>query len=87
MILLHATRAGGGRVHVRFRGVKESTTDHDPNPGDPLRLKGVGGSPLWAILVPPFLRTTTYSTRVRIDAGTARLEIVCEDVEWWEDGT
>jgi hypothetical protein len=25
------------------------------------------------------------SVRVRIDAGAARLDIVCQDAVWWED--
>jgi hypothetical protein len=83
--VLHATRSGG-RVHLRFLGVKESKTSAEPQPGSVLSLGGVGGTArIWEVFLPFFLRTSSNAAHVRIDAGAARLEIVCEDVEWWED--
>jgi hypothetical protein len=85
--LLHAVRPDGRRVHLRFLGVKESKTSANPQPGSPLSLRGIGGTArFWEVFLPFFLRTSSNAARVRIEAGAATLEIVCEDVEWWEDG-
>lgn len=87
MLVLHARRGDGRLVHLRFRGVKESSASAEPEPGSPLAVKGVGSAtPFWSRFLPVFLRTASQASRVRIEAGAARLEIVCEDAEWWEDG-
>jgi len=93
-LLLQARRANGKRVNVRFRGVKESDATAEPEFGTPLRVVKVddghgrvasallvifGG--IVALLKPP----GQPHARVTIQAGTARLDIVCQDAEWWED--
>ena len=94
MLLLQARRADGRRVNVRFRGVRESGASAEPEFGTPLSvvsvtdargrlasaLRVVLGSVL-SLLKPP---GPAYA-RVTIQAGTARLDIVCQDAEWWED--
>lgn len=86
-LLLEARRPDGRRVRVRFLGLKKSESDAEPGAGSVLKLKDVGDpdSGLARIFVPRLFRAPSHASRVRIDAGAARLEIVCEDVEWWED--
>jgi hypothetical protein len=85
---LRANRSDGRRVNVRFRGVRESESTAEPEPGAPLSLQGVGNADklfflrgLTSLFKPP----PPPGARVRIDAGAARLEIVCQDAEWWEE--
>jgi hypothetical protein len=87
VLVLEALRANGKQVHVRFLGLKTSDTDTEPAIGAPLKLVSVGDSDssLLRMFIPRVLRTASHSARVRIEAGPAKLEIVCEDVEWWED--
>ena len=86
-LVLDARRANGKQVRLRFLGLKSSTTDTEPVAGAPLRLVSVGDpdSSVLRLFMPRVLRTPSHSARVRIEAGPAKLEIVCEDVEWWED--
>ena len=86
-LLLQGRRSDGRDVTLRFRGVKDSNTNTQPEAGAPLVLKSVKReglslvSRLFPILKPP---GPVYA-RVRIDAGPATLDIVCQDVEWWEE--
>jgi hypothetical protein len=87
MLVIEAKRPDGRRVGIRFRGVRESEASEAPLPGSSLRLRGVdSAAPLSVIgFFFPFLRPGSGGVaRVRIEIGTARLEIVCEDAEWWE---
>ena len=87
-LLLTGRRADGKRVNVRFRAVRESDASAEPPVGSALRLRKVGDATkfsLWRILIPfAYGHSPTYA-RVTIDAGDARLDIVCQDAEWWED--
>ena len=84
-LVLKVRRSNGTGIGVRFLGVSESSSDVAPEPESRMVLRDVTGTgPLWTILI-PILRKPSYSVRVRIEAGAARLEIVCEDVEWWEE--
>ena len=94
IVVLHAHRSNGERVTVRFRAVSSFDASEEPEPGTILALRGVdaaGGGCLSLIrFLPPFRFTrlgapVAGSMRVRIDAGVARLDIVCQDAEWWED--
>jgi hypothetical protein len=87
MLVLWALRTDGRRVGVRFRGVKESETTEEPAPGASLKVRSVkkeGGSVVgrlfWIFKAPEL-----PNARVRIDAGPATLDIVCQDAEWWEE--
>jgi hypothetical protein len=94
ILVLHAHRRDGRRVTVRFRGVESSDATQEPQAGDSLSLRSVdpmesGCMSLIRFLplfrLPPFGSPLSDSARVRIDAGAARLDIVCQDAEWWED--
>jgi hypothetical protein len=90
MVVLHAHRGDGHRVAVRFRAVNRSDASMEPPIGAPLSLHGVdlvnpGCLSLLAFAFPQFRSPGPGYARVRIDAGTARLDIVCQDAEWWED--
>lgn len=90
MVVLHAHRQGGQRVSVRLRGVSSSDATEDPRPGDAMSLRGVdlvnpGCLSLLAFAFPRLRSPGSGYARVRIDAGAARLDIVCQDAEWWED--
>jgi hypothetical protein len=87
-LLLTARRGETRRVNVRFRGVRESDASAEPAAGSNLRLRHVGSGSKFSILamLVPLLRTPGPAyTRVTIEAGDARLDIVCQDAEWWED--
>ena len=93
VLVLHGRRAGHP-VTVAFRGVHDSTTNQEPSPGAPLSFKSVqvrsGLIALLDFLLPDALFPGIKSVRsgyarVRIEAGAARLDIVCQDAEWWED--
>ena len=88
-LVIEAKRPDGTRVHLRFLGVQESESTAEPEIGAPMRLLGVSSAEKFSILrlfrprfPPPAL---TGEVRVRIEAGSARMEIVCQDAEWWED--
>ena len=87
-LLIEARREDGSRVYLRFRGVERSDSTATPTAGSPLRLAGVGGSGSAIDLILPWLRlfrARSNAVRVRIEVGAARLDIVCEDAEWWEE--
>ncbi len=87
-LLLTGRRADGKRVNVRFRAVRESDASAEPAPGSAMRLRKVSDATkfsLWRVLIPfPHGHSPSYA-RVTIEAGDARLDIVCQDAEWWED--
>jgi hypothetical protein len=94
MVVLRARRPDGQRVAVRFRAVSSSDASEDPQAGATLSLRSIsvnsGGclsllSPFWLFRRGPFGAPVADSARVTIDAGAARLDIVCQDAEWWED--
>ena len=88
VLLLEAKRAGK-YVFVRFRGVRQSDATATPESGAGLRFIGVGSADKFSLLrfFFPFARPGSGAARVRIEAGSARLDIVCEDAEWWESDT
>jgi len=56
--------------------------------GSPLRLRDVGTPGRFGVLgvfFPGMRGPGIGYTRVRIEAGAAQLEIVCQDAEWWEE--
>ena len=85
-VVIEARRTDGQGVGVRFRGVRESTMSAQPEAGAALRLRGVGAPSLSLLkLVLPGMRNVGGGyVRVRIEAGAAMLDIVCQDAEWWE---
>ena len=87
MVVIEARRMDGTRVAVRFRGVQKSTMSLEPEAGTALRLLGVGpaGVNLLRLFFPRVGSMAGGLVRVRIDAGSAQLEIVCQDAEWWEE--
>jgi len=67
---------------------RRPATSAVPAVGDSLRLAGVGSGTGFSLvrLFFPFLRSPAFGqARVRIEAGAARIEVVCQDAEWWED--
>jgi len=90
MVVLHVTRRDGTPVSVRFRAVASSDASEEPRPGDPISIRDVdvvnaGCLSMLAFVFPRFRSPGLGYARVRIDAGAARLDIVCQDAEWWED--
>ncbi|HLF72360.1 MAG TPA: hypothetical protein VI759_09440 [Dehalococcoidia bacterium] len=79
-------RADGRRIGLRFRGVS-STSLPSIEAGATLRLGSVGGDGLAILgrLIPTLHRPAFSESRVRIEAGAARIEVVCQDAEWWEE--
>jgi hypothetical protein len=88
VLVLSGRRADGRRVQLRFLGLKDSESDSEIAAGSPLKLKSVGRpeKSVLSMFVPAIFKGPSHASRVRIEAGTAKLEIVCEDVEWLEDG-
>jgi hypothetical protein len=86
-LVLQARRSGGREVGVRFRGVKESEINVQPEPGAVLRVRNVKreGLSLVSRLFPLLKPPGPMYARVRIDAGPATLDVVCQDAEWWEE--
>src|SRR6266545_8079212 len=88
-LVVMARRPTGARVHLRFLGVQDSETTMPPEAGSRLHLVGVSsqrGAWFWKLFRPNvFYHHSAGEVRVRIEAGTARMEIVCQDAEWWED--
>jgi hypothetical protein len=87
MLVIEARRADGKQIGLRFRGVRESEATAVPVEGSSLRLQSVGSANRFSLigLFFPFLRPGSRgAARVRIEIGAARLEVVCEDAEWWE---
>ena len=88
MLLLQARRSDGRPVSVRFRGVRESEATTAPQEGSQLRVQKVGSGnkfSLFSKLLPLLKPPGPSYARVTIAAGDARLTIVCQDAEWWED--
>ena len=84
-VVIEAHRSGGQGVGLRFRGVQKSTMSAEPAEGAALRLRGVGPPGGLLRLIVPGMRNVGGSyVRVRIEAGAAMLDIVCQDAEWWE---
>ena len=87
LLLVEAHRADGRRVNLRFRGVSKSDATAKPEAGASIGSIRVGSAEKFSLLrlFLPLLRgAAANAVRVRIEAGTARLDIVCEDAEWWE---
>jgi hypothetical protein len=90
LLVLEARRRPDGKyVVLRFRGVRQSDATETPVSGSSLRLVSIGSAEKFSLLrlFFPFARAGSGAARVRIDAGAARLDIVCEDAEWWESDT
>ena len=85
-VVIEARRADGQGVCVRFRGVRESTMSSQPEAGVALRLRAVGapGLSLLKLVLLGMRNVGGGYVRVRIEAGAAMLDIVCQDAEWWE---
>jgi hypothetical protein len=87
--VLQARRSGGRGVGVRFRGMKDAApeTMRSPDPGTPLKVRSVKRDHISLVsrLFPIFKPPGPAYARVRIDAGPATLDIVCQDAEWWEE--
>jgi hypothetical protein len=88
LLAIEAVRGDGQHVVVRFRGVRDSEATQTPQPGAAMKLLSVGSAARFSILslLVPFIFRTPGSdyARVRIGVGAARLDIVCQDAEWWE---
>ena len=86
-LVLLARRADGRTVGVRFRGVRDGAGGVGPEPGVPLTVRSVRREGLSLVnrLFPLFKPPGPTYARVRIDAGPATLDIVCQDAEWWEE--
>jgi hypothetical protein len=87
ILVVEARRPDGRQVIVRFRGVRDSEASNAPVPGTEIRRLNVGPAEKFSLvrLFFPFIRGPgSGAARVRIEAGAARLDIVCEDAEWWE---
>ena len=85
LLVIDARRPDGRGVHVRFRGVRSSEMSGWPAAGATLRLVGVGYSEGLLRRLLLGRGPVAIASRVSIDAGPSRLDIVCEDAEWWED--
>jgi len=90
MVVLHGHRQDGTKVSVRFRAVFSSDASEEPEPGAVMSVRGVdlvrpGCLSALGFVFPRFRTVGAGNTRVRIDAGAARLDIVCQDAEWWDD--
>ena len=85
-VVIEARRTDGQGVGVRFRGVRESTMSSPPEAGATLHLRGVGapGLSLLRLVLPGMRNVGGGYVRVRIEAGAAMLDIICQDAEWWE---
>jgi hypothetical protein len=88
-VVIEGRRPDGRHASVRFRAVHDAEATAGTMAGVPLRLQNVraGGGGCLSLLwfVPAFRAVPRGAARVRIDAGGAKLDIVCEDAEWWED--
>ena len=88
--VLVARRGDGRSVGVRFRGLRDADDadpQRKPEAGTSLSVRSVkreGGS-LVSRFFPLIKPPGPMYARVRIDAGPATLDIVCQDAEWWEE--
>jgi hypothetical protein len=90
MLVVRAHRSDGGVVNVRFRAVKDAEATKYPDAGGIMHVRSVDVDPggclsLIGLVIPRFRGPGKGYSRVRIDAGASRLEIICQDAEWWED--
>jgi hypothetical protein len=89
MLVIDGRRPDGTRVHVRFRGVQDSESTAQPEAGGKMRLLQVSSAQRFSILQILMTRFPQHrfssEARVRIEAGKARIDVVCQDVEWWEE--
>lgn len=88
-LVIEAMRPGGRKVGVRFRAVSDAEATAGTVVGSALQVRSVAGGPTGCLplgwLFPQFRGIPRGVSRVRISAGNARLDIVCQDAEWWED--
>lgn len=86
--LIEARRPEGGPVQLKFLGVADATATGEIEPGAALKLDGVRSAEGFSIarfLIPRVLRRPGMpDSRVRIKAGDERIDIVCQDAEWFE---
>jgi hypothetical protein len=86
IVVIETRRGDGRRIGLRFRGVQSSNAA-SADAGAALKLKGVNaaGRGLLGMVIPGMRGPSIGYARVRIEAGGALLDIVCQDVEWWEE--
>ena len=88
-LVIEARRSDGRHSAVRFRAVSNAEATTGTEVGVPLKLANVVSGPTGCMPLGwffPALRGIPRGvSRVRIEAGDARLDIVCQDAEWWED--
>ena len=88
-LVIEGRRPDGRVSTVRFRAVSNAEATSGTAHGVPLKLRGVQSGPTGCLplgwLIPALRGIPRGVSRVRIDAGGATLDIVCEDAEWWED--
>ncbi len=86
-LLVIEGRRDGRSVFLRLRGVSRSEASETPAQGAALALRGVSASrgSCLGLFLPFIFRRDPGAAHVRIDIGTARLEVVCEDAEWWDE--
>jgi hypothetical protein len=92
ILVLKAHRAGGQAVTVRFRGLSSSEASAQPSAGAPIQIRSVdlassGFLSIFSFAFPRLRSPGPGYAHVRIGAGDARLDIVCQDAEWWEEDT
>jgi hypothetical protein len=90
MLVVRAHRPDGGSLTVRFRAVRDAEATKFPDASSLMHVRSVDTDPtgclsLLGLLIPRFRGPDKGYSRVRIDAGASRLEIICQDAEWWED--
>ena len=87
--VLETRRSNGRSGGVRFHGVRDAAPQdvRRPDPGTLLKVRSVkrDSVSLMSRFFPIFKPPGPVYARVRIDAGPATLDIVCQDAEWWEE--
>jgi len=88
-LVIEARRPDGQATTVRFRAVSNAEATSGTAVGVPLKLNSVRSGPTGCLplgwFIPALRGIPAGVSRVRIDAGDARLDIICQDAEWWED--
>jgi hypothetical protein len=88
-LVIEGRRADGRLSAVRFRAVSDAEATSGTEVGVPLKLRDAQAGPTGCLplgwLIPALRGIPRGVSRVRIDAGGATLNIVCQDAEWWED--
>lgn len=88
-LVIEARRQDGRKTAVRFRAISDASAANAVPAGAALRLRGVQAGPTGCLplgwFIPALRGIPRGVSRVRIDAGDARLDILCQDAEWWED--